>query len=110
MVLPDVKHHGVAELRRRFGEAGPALYRATVDAVLDVEKFAADSGEDIGFSRTGGMTSEAGCGWGAAWSREVSAKQRWTAVWSREVSVKQRWTAVWSREVSAKRRGERRLE
>jgi len=53
MVLADVKHHGVAELRRRFGEAGPALYRATVDAVLDVEKFAAESGEDIGYSRTG---------------------------------------------------------
>jgi glycine/D-amino acid oxidase-like deaminating enzyme len=51
MVLPDVKHHGVAELRRRFGEPGPALYRATVEAVLDVEKLAAE--EDVGYSRTG---------------------------------------------------------
>jgi glycine/D-amino acid oxidase-like deaminating enzyme len=51
MVLPDVKHHGLAELRRRFGEAGPALYRSTVDAVLDVEKFAAE--ENVGYARTG---------------------------------------------------------
>jgi glycine/D-amino acid oxidase-like deaminating enzyme len=53
MVLPDVKHHGVAELRRRFGEAGPDLYRATVDAVLEVEKFAAE--EDVGYRRTGNV-------------------------------------------------------
>ncbi|MDP9340558.1 MAG: FAD-binding oxidoreductase [Actinomycetota bacterium] len=53
MVLPDVKHHGVAELRARFGEAGPALYRATVDAVLEVERFASEPGVDCGYERTG---------------------------------------------------------
>jgi len=53
MVLPDVKHHGISDLRRRFGEAGPALYRATVDAVLELERSVSRPGMECGYSRTG---------------------------------------------------------
>src|SRR5205823_1914970 len=53
MVLPDVKHAGVAELIRRHGEAGPAIYSATLDAVRLVERLVAEHSIDCGYGRTG---------------------------------------------------------
>jgi glycine/D-amino acid oxidase-like deaminating enzyme len=53
MVLPDVKHHGVADLRRKFGEAGPALYDATLEAVRNLERLVEEHHLDCGYERTG---------------------------------------------------------
>jgi glycine/D-amino acid oxidase-like deaminating enzyme len=53
MVLPDVKHAGVAELRRRHGARGPAFYTATLDAVRQVERLVRDHGIDCGYERSG---------------------------------------------------------
>jgi glycine/D-amino acid oxidase-like deaminating enzyme len=53
MVLPDVKHAGVAELTRRHGDAGPAIYAATLDAVRLVERLVEEHSIDCGYARTG---------------------------------------------------------
>lgn len=53
MVLPDVKHAGVAELERRHGPAGRAIYAATLDAVRLVERMVEEHGVDCGYERTG---------------------------------------------------------
>src|SRR5204863_2931153 len=53
MVLPDVKHAGVAELERRHGSAGRAIYEATVEAVETVERLVRDHGIECGYERTG---------------------------------------------------------
>ena len=53
MVLPDVKHAGVAELTRRHGAAGPAIYSATLDAVRLVERLVTKHSIDCGYQRTG---------------------------------------------------------
>jgi glycine/D-amino acid oxidase-like deaminating enzyme len=53
MVLPDVKHAGVAELERRHGVAGGAIYAATLDAVRLVERLVDEHGIDCSYERTG---------------------------------------------------------
>jgi glycine/D-amino acid oxidase-like deaminating enzyme len=53
MVLPDVKHQGVAELRRKFGQAGPAFYEATLEAVRHLEGLVEEHRLDCGYERTG---------------------------------------------------------
>jgi gamma-glutamylputrescine oxidase len=53
MVLPDVKHAGIAELERRHGSAGGAIYAATLDAVRLVERLVEEHGIDCSYERTG---------------------------------------------------------
>jgi len=53
MVLPDVKHAGIAELERRHGAAGGAIYAATLDAVRLVERLVEEHGIDCSYERTG---------------------------------------------------------
>ena len=51
-VLPDVKHR-TADLRRRYGPAGPALQAATVESVVQLERLVEDEGIDCGYVRSG---------------------------------------------------------
>jgi glycine/D-amino acid oxidase-like deaminating enzyme len=53
MVLPDVKHAGVAELRRRLGPGGAAVYASTVEAVRMVETLVEELRIDCDHVRSG---------------------------------------------------------
>jgi glycine/D-amino acid oxidase-like deaminating enzyme len=53
MVLPDVKHSGAEDLRRRLGDAGPAFYRATLESVRALEALLAEHDVDCDYERSG---------------------------------------------------------
>ncbi|MFN2542982.1 MAG: NAD(P)/FAD-dependent oxidoreductase [Actinomycetota bacterium] len=53
MVLPDVKHAGVEELRRRHGRAGPAMYEGTIEAVRSLEDLIREHAIESDYERRG---------------------------------------------------------
>jgi len=56
MVLPDVKHHGVAEMRARLGDGGPAVSEAAVEAVRSLERTIDEGAIDCGYVRSGHLS------------------------------------------------------